>query len=129
MGATPQAAQDWLSAARDTLSKGFQIVRPTGHGPATEDEWRQLERPEWEKPRIDGVLLDAFTASMLVQVHDALTPPPTFRCSAGASRVPQVTTPDCTATARLGCECCSGPPVRSAAPTAETPYRSQGGDA
>lgn len=70
-------ATSWLDAARHVVAHGFCVVRDDGsYGPPTDREWEALEQAEAdEAPEpVGGVVLDAFTASMLVQVHDALRP-------------------------------------------------------
>ncbi len=73
---------DWLTGARYAVdNKTFVMVEPDGAWrTAGDDDWRSLEwdplDPEVEGPRGGGTatVLDLLTASVLVQVHDAIRP-------------------------------------------------------
>lgn len=69
----------WLDTAKRILDRHqFEMVHPET-GESVEYEWR-LNENTWEREPIEvvvpkqgeGVLFDAFTASMMVQLHDAL---------------------------------------------------------
>lgn len=76
----------WIRAARHVLQHGCAMVdRDTGaHKPIPDEVFDRCEQcdehedlsacPNCGAPRYrgNGVLLDSFTASMLVQIHDAL---------------------------------------------------------
>lgn len=59
----------WIDAARQVLTDGFQTVRPSGE--VLQTKWRNDDTP---RSQGDAMLLDHFTASMLVQIYDALGP-------------------------------------------------------
>jgi hypothetical protein len=70
----------WIDAARYALEHGFVMVEPDGSWhPPTEADWRALDYSEVDeclgtRPTAPtGVVLDTFTASMLVQVYDGLS--------------------------------------------------------
>ncbi len=72
----------WIEGARHAVEHhGFVMVEPDGswHQP-TETDWQGIESTEndeilgVETPEPTGIVLDTFTASMLVQIHDNLNP-------------------------------------------------------
>lgn len=77
---TTETTTRWIDAARYALEhKTFVMVEPDGSWhPPNERDWAAMEGPELaeysdtEPTDTTGTLLDTFTASMLVQIHDAL---------------------------------------------------------
>lgn len=79
MTTTDTESSRWIDAARYVLEHGFVMVEPDGSWhPPTEGDWSAMDSPELAEvlgtdvTSPTGMLLDAFTASMLVQIHDAL---------------------------------------------------------
>lgn len=73
----------WLDTARRIIErKQFEVVHPVT-GEPVEYEWKPDPDGEYAEAQDhevvvskdgEGVLLDAFTASLMIQVHDALGP-------------------------------------------------------
>ncbi len=69
MNASLQTTAGWIDQARAVLDGGFKTVTDSG------DETKQTWKSNGELGASNGgMVLDAFTASMLVQIHDALGP-------------------------------------------------------